>query len=107
VWGIRGSAAATVLCELAAAIFIAWLAAAQLEIRPRTPIVLLRPVAAAAVACGVLYPVYARPELSAVDGLVLLPVAVVLFTGTVAVLGGLPDHVTDVARRIVGRRRVD
>jgi O-antigen/teichoic acid export membrane protein len=112
-FGIRGSAAATVVCEALSSVLIAWLIRTELNLRPQTPRLLIRPLVAGVVTCAVLFPFYSRSDLGILGGIALIPAVGLIFAVVLLVVRGYPEDLASSVRaslfgqhgRFLGRSR--
>ena len=97
-FGIRGSAVATLACEVLSAILIARLIRAEFDIAAKNGRMLIRPLIAGLVTCAVLFPIYSRSHLSVVAGLALIPALLAIFAFVLALVRGYPDDLVHSVR---------
>lgn len=103
-FGIRGSAAATTICEVVLAFLMARIIRIDLRVVPRIFRASWKPALAAAVPCVVLWHWYADGRASSPMGLLLSIPAAALFATALLLLGGIPREVVPVVRGLLFRK---
>lgn len=102
-FGIRGSAAATTVCELLLSMVMVLLVRMNLGVTPHILRVSWKPALAAAVPCVVLWHWYANGRASSVTGLLLAIPVIALFALALFLLRGIPREVVPVVRGLLSR----
>jgi len=103
-FGIRGSAAATTLCEVLLSMVMAWIIRRDLGVKPHIFRASWKSVVAAAIPCVVLWHWYAHGKASAPIGLFLMVPTAMLFLLVLFLLRGIPGELMPTIRTIMSRK---
>jgi O-antigen/teichoic acid export membrane protein len=106
-FGIRGSAAATTMCEVLLSMVMAYIIRKDLGVTPHILRASWKAAIAAAVPCSVLWPWYADGKASSPAGLLLTIPASALFVLVLFLLRGIPNELVPAVRGLLGRKESD
>jgi O-antigen/teichoic acid export membrane protein len=106
-YGIRGSAAATTICEVLLSVVMARIIRKDLGVTPHIFKASWRAAVAAAVPCVALWHWYAHGKAASLTGFLLVIPATALFVLTLFVLRGIPSEVVPAMRGLLSGKESD